>query len=98
MKKIFFLIIFSSFLFSYPLKTLPSKKSEISLKKDIKVRKRFLKFNKNKIRKIIEFKEIYGNKNLKKQNDTAKIHILAIRVGFKKEEPCLLYTSPSPRD
>jgi M6 family metalloprotease-like protein len=87
MRKIFFLIIFPSFLFSYPLKTLPSKKSEICLKKDIRIRKKFLKFNSNKIKKIIEFKEIYGNQNLKGKNDTAKIYVLGIRVGFKKEEP-----------
>ncbi|MEO0261271.1 MAG: hypothetical protein ABIM49_02905, partial [candidate division WOR-3 bacterium] len=89
MKKflIFFLILNAYVLFSYPLSTFPSKKSETALKKDIKIRRKISKFNSSRIRKILEFKEIYKDEKIKRQNDTAKIHILAIRVGFKKEEP-----------
>lgn len=89
---ILFIFITGIFLegISYPLRILPSKKSETALKKDIIVRKRFLRYQIKNVKKILEFKELYERGEIKlpeKQKDTARIHILAIRVGFQKEEP-----------
>lgn len=93
MKKIMLLIFVSGIFFkgfSFPIRTLPSEKSAIALRKDIMVRKRFLKFQLENVKKILELKELYekGKLNIEqRQGDTAHIHILAIRVGFQKEEP-----------